>query len=399
MLSQTISLYKNAYTGLTRRIWLLSAVMLINRAGTMVLPFMTLYCTLEKGFSMPLAGAVVGVYGLGALTGAFIGGWLSDRIGFYTMQLIALFGGGTLFILLGEMNSFMAICSCTFLLSMVNESFRPANATAIAYYSAPENMTRSFSLIRLAINLGWGFGSAVGGFLASVSYKWLFWVDGGTNIFAGILLLVLLPRVSTSQQKKAVKKTKTGQSPYKDRTYLIYIGFKVLFAICFFQLFTTVPLFFKSELHLDEFWIGVVMALNGIIIAVFEMVIVFRLEGRRPYLQLITYGTILTGLSYMALNLPLSSGLTVAIISTLLVTIGEMVAMPFMNSYYISRSNESNRGQYAALYTMAWSAAQVIGSSTGTQLAYRVGFNNLWWIVGGICMLTAAGYYQMLRKS
>jgi predicted MFS family arabinose efflux permease len=399
MLSQTISLYKNAYTGLTRRIWLLSAVMLINRAGTMVLPFMTLYCTLEKGFTMPMAGWVVGIYGLGAMTGAFTGGWLSDKIGFYTMQLIALFGGGTLFLLLGEMNSYVAICICTFFLSMINEAFRPANATAIAYYSAPENITRSFSLIRLAINLGWGFGSAMGGFLASVSYKWLFWVDGGTNIFAGILLLILLPSVTVSQQKKAAKKVKTGQSPYKDRTYLIYIGFKVLFAICFFQLFTTVPLFFKSELHLDEFWIGAVMALNGIIIAVFEMVIVFRLEGRRPYLQLITYGTILTGLSYMALNLPLSSGLTVAIISTLLVTIGEMVAMPFMSSYYISRSNESNRGQYAALYTMAWSAAQVIGSSTGTQLAYSVGFNNLWWIVGGICMLTAAGYYQMLRKS
>jgi predicted MFS family arabinose efflux permease len=284
-------------------------------------------------------------------------------------------------------------------LHILSEAFRPANATAIAYYSAAENMTRSFSLIRLAINLGWGFGSALGGFLASVSYKWLFWVDGGTNIFAGILLLLLLPRVSVSQQKKQAKKATTGLSPYKDKTYLIYIGFKVLFAICFFQLFTTVPLFFKKELHLNEFWIGVVMALNGIIIAVFEMIIVFKLEGRRPYLQLITYGTILTGISYMALNLPLGSGLIVAIVSTLLITIGEMVAMPFMNSYYIARSNESNRGQYAALYTMAWSAAQVIGSSTGTQVAHAVGFNNLWWIVGGICMITAAGYYKLQSKS
>jgi predicted MFS family arabinose efflux permease len=365
----------------------------------MVLPFMTLYCTLEKGFTMPMAGMVVAIYGLGSLTGAFIGGWLSDRIGFYVMQLAALFGGGTLFILLGEMQSYLAICICTFFLSMINEAFRPANATAIAYYSSPENMTRSFALIRLAINLGWGFGSALGGFLASVSYHWLFWVDGGTNIFAGILLWILLPRVTVAQQKKVAKKSNKGSSPYKDKTYLLYICFKVLFAICFFQLFTTVPLFFKSQLHMSEFWIGTVMALNGIIIAIFEMIIVFKLEGRRPYLQLISFGAMLTGLSYLALNLPLSSGLTVAIMSTLLVTIGEMVAMPFMNSYYISRSNESNRGQYAALYTMAWSAAQVIGSSTGTQLAYKLGFANLWWLTGGICLLTAAGYYQMLHKS
>jgi predicted MFS family arabinose efflux permease len=373
--------------------------MLINRSGTMVLAFMTLYCTLQKHFTMPMAGWVVALYGLGSLTGAFIGGWLSDRIGFYTVQLTALLGGGTLFIILGEMNAYPAVCICIFFLGMVNESFRPANATAIAYYSTPENMTRSFSLIRLAINLGWGFGSALGGFLAAVSYKWLFWVDGCTNIFAALMLLLLLPRVSVTQQQKTAKKNTKGLSPYKDTTYLVYIGFKILFAICFFQLFTTVPLYFKSALHLNEFWIGAVMALNGIVIALFEMVLVHKLEGRLHYLKLITYGTLLVALSYMALNLPFATGLMVAVISTLLVTLGEMVAMPFMNSYYIARSNESNRGQYAALYTMAWSAAQVIGSTTGTLVAYSIGFNNLWWIVGGICLLTAAGYYSLLRKS
>jgi hypothetical protein len=75
-----------------------------------------------------------------------------------------------------------------------------------------------------------------------------------------------------------------------------------------------------------------------------------------------------------------------------------MIAMPFMNSYYISRSSEGNWGQYAALYTMAWSAAQVIGSTTGTQIAYSAGFNNLWWIIGGVSLLTAAGYYGLQAK-
>lgn len=398
MLSQTIHLYKNAYNGLTRHIWLLSVVMLINRSGTMVLPFMTLYCTKQMHFTMPMAGVVMALYGLGSMTGAFIGGWMSDKIGFYRMQLIALFGGGSLFMLLGQMPSFATICICTFLLSMVNESFRPANASAIAHYSTAENRTRSFALIRLAINIGWGVGSALGGFLASISYHWLFWVDGATNILAGILLLLLLPPAKGKPAPKA-KTTQSGKaSAYRDKTYLVYIGLKVLFAICFFQLFTTVPLYFNEGLHLSEFWIGVVMSLNGIIIAVFEMVIVYKLEGKHRYLRLITYGTLLVALSYFALNLPLASGLLVALISTIMVTIGEMVAMPFMNSYYIARTNESNRGQYAALYTMAWSAAQSIGSGTGTLLAYRLGFANLWWTVGSICIITAVGYYGMLRK-
>jgi predicted MFS family arabinose efflux permease len=163
-------------------------------------------------------------------------------------------------------------------------------------------------------------------------------------------------------------------------------------------LFTTIPLYFKEGLHINEFWIGALMSVNGLVIALFEMVIVFKLEGRIPYLRLMTYGSIIMAISFFVLNIPFMHGFIIAAVSTLLITIGEMVAMPFMNSYYISRSTEGNRGQYAAYYTMAWSAAQVIGSTVGTLIAFATGFNNLWWIIGAICLLTALGYNKLLHK-
>lgn len=400
MVNATINLYRNAYAGLTRRVWLLALVMLINRSGTMVLAFMTLYIN-HIGYSTKLAGFVVAVYGIGSLVGAFIGGKISDRFGFYYTQFFSLFCGGVLFITLGQMKTYASICVCTFFLAMVNESFRPANATAIAHYSTPQNRTQSFSIIRLAINLGWGVGGALGGFLASVNYHLLFWVDGVTNIFAAFLLLRVLPKVSLSQQQqlhKTVEKKVKIKPVYADTTFIYFIGLQVLFSICFFQLFTTIPLYFKEGLHINEFWIGIIMAMNGIIIALVEMVIVFKLEGRRPYLRLITYGTIIMAMSFFVLNIPFLHGFAIAVLSMLLMTVAEMTAMPFMNSYYIARSSESNRGQYAAYYTMAWSAAQVIGSTSGTQIAYAIGYNNLWWIIGAICLLTAFGYQKLLTK-
>ena len=400
MLSATINLYRNAYTGLNRRMWLLAVVMLINRSGTMVLPFMTLYCK-HIGYSTKQAGFVVAIYGIGSMIGAFFGGRISDRFGFYYTQFFSLLSGGLLFITLGQMNTYYSICVCTFFLSMVNESFRPANATAIAHYSTSQNRTQSFSVVRLAINLGWGLGGALGGFLASINYHLLFWVDGLTNISAAFLLIWLLPKVSLAQQRNLTKAKKDIIKPasaHADKTFLYFIGLKILFAICFFQLFTTIPLYFKEGLHVNEFWIGIVMAMNGVIIALFEMVIVFKLEGRLPYLKLMTYGTILMAVSFFILNIPLSSGLFIAILSTLVITLAEMTTMPFMNSWYISRSTEGNRGQYAALYIMAWSAAQVIGSTSGTQIAYAVGFNNLWWIAGICSLLTAIGYNWLLSR-
>ena len=91
-ISSTWSLYKNAYSGLSRSTWLLSLVMLVNRSGTMVLPFMTIYLT-GIGFTLFQAGIVVGLFGAGSICGGYIGGKLTDKIGFYRIQLITLFGG------------------------------------------------------------------------------------------------------------------------------------------------------------------------------------------------------------------------------------------------------------------------------------------------------------------
>ena len=401
MINATVQLYKDSYAGVTKRIWLLGTVMLINRSGTMVLAFMTLYCK-HLGFSIQQGGFVVAVYGIGAVAGAYLGGKISDTFGFYFTQFAALFFGGILFIVLGQMRSYEAICICTFFLSMVNESFRPANATAISHYSTAATRTQAFSLVRLAINIGWGIGSALGGLLASINYHLLFWVDGLTNITASLFLLFLLPKVSLQQQKTNpvhAPVLQKASKPYRDKPFMIFLGLQVLFSLCFFQLFTTIPLYFKDGLLLSEFAIGAVMAMNGILIAVIEMVLVFKLEGRRPYLILMSHGTILMAFAFLLLNLPFLNGLLIALIFMLVMTLSEMVAMPFMNSYYISRSSENNRGQYAGLYTMAWSVAQVIGSSIGALTANKLGYVNLWLIIAAICLLTAWGYLRLHKKS
>lgn len=175
MLTATLRLYRNAYTGLSLHTWYLSAVMLINRSGTMVLPFMTIYCTQALHFSLTQAGFVMGLFGLGAIAGAYIGGRITDKFGFYPQQVAALLLGGVMFIITGYLHTYISLCIGTFILSVCNESFRPANATAVAFYNSnPDSITRSFSLNRLAINLGWAVGGALGGFIASVNYNLLF---------------------------------------------------------------------------------------------------------------------------------------------------------------------------------------------------------------------------------
>jgi predicted MFS family arabinose efflux permease len=399
MLGRTISLYTNAYSGLSKSTWLLSLVMLVNRSGTMVIPFMTIYLTQPPmGYSIGQAGLVMGIFGLGAICGGFMGGRLTDLLGFHRVQLVTLTGGGILFMVLGQMKSYPLICLCTFLLSVVNEAFRPANSTAIAHYCKEENRTRSYSLNRLAINLGWAVGGAIGGILASINYHLLFWVDGITNILAAILLRYFLADVSAPAPiHREATADKLAGSPYQDKVYLKFIGCTILFAACFFQVFTILPVYYKRTLHLPEYMIGLLMTFNGLIITLFEMVLVFKLEGKRKNLFYIFNGTCLVALSFLLLNiLPLSTFFAFACM--LLVTIGEIIAMPFMNSFWIARTAKANRGQYAGLYTIAWSTAQALGPSGGSQVVEHFGFRTLWWSIGGVCLLSALGFRWLSSK-
>src|SRR5574338_932104 len=197
MIRSSLALYRNAYSGLSQSIWWQALVMFVNRSGTMVIPFMTVYLTHHLHYSIAQAGLVMAAYGAGSIVGAFAGGRISDRIGFYPVQFWSLLSNGIMFIVLGQMSQLWRIGLCIFIMSSVGESFRPANAAAIAAYSNETNRTRSYSLNRLAVNLGFSIGPAMGGFLSAISYRWLFWVDGITCIIAAMLLRIFLRPVKT----------------------------------------------------------------------------------------------------------------------------------------------------------------------------------------------------------
>lgn len=188
------------------------------------------------------------------------------------------------------------------------------------------------------------------------------------------------------------------QSAYKDKTYLFFALITMLFACCFFQLFNNLPVYFSKELNFSKPFIGLLMSANGIIIALVEMVLIYKLEGKRNNMIYISMGVFLVGLSFLLLNMP-GASVAVAISMIVLVTFGEILSMPFMNSYWITRTQPSNRGQYAALYTMAWSAAQTLGPMGGAQIAEHAGFNILWWTVGGLCIIASFSFWKLYRNS
>ncbi|MES2566681.1 MAG: MFS transporter [Bacteroidota bacterium] len=400
MIGRTISLYKISFTGLSRESWLLSFIMLINRSGTMVLPFMTLYLTgKELHRSLSEAGFVMAMFGFGSIVGAYFGGKFSDKVGFYKVQLFALLSGGCMFVILGQLKSYPLICMATFLLSMVNEAFRPANSSAIAFYSTAENRTRSYSLNRLSINLGWAVGASIGGLIAAYDYEMLFWVDGITNLLAAFLLFTFLkPAVLKKKEKVLTEEMPETISAYKDKTYFAFLLYMTLFSLCFVQLFTTIPKYFRDNLLLNEKYIGLMMAVNGIIIVAIEMVMVYTLEKKNRGITYIVIGVMMCALSFLSLLLP-GNPKYIALLMILFISFGEIMAMPFMTTFWIQRTNDQNRGQYAALYTISWGLGNTLGPFLCSALVDASNFTVEFVALGFILLCSAYGFYSLGKKS
>lgn len=396
MIRKATTYYLNSYKGLSKEIWLLSFVNLINRCGMMVVPFMMLYLTSQLGCSISKASVVMSLWGIGAFLGSYIGGKLTDKIGFRKVQFYSLFFGGIGFIIVGQLHNYYFICISTFLLATTNEMFRPANTAALANFSTKETRVRSFTLMRLSFNLGWSLGAGIGGFIAHYSYELLFWIDGATNILSAILFMLLLPNVKTTTDESTLTLSK-AESVLKDKQFVYFLIISFIFLCCFVQLFSNLPVFYKQIVHLQENQIGFLSAWNGILIVLAEMTLIFWISKNWSQQKAVTFGVCMHAVAYlMAAIIPLNY--STAFIMMTFITLSEMFSFSVLVNFWMDRTNENNRGQYAAFWTMTWATAQTIAPFIGSLIIDNYSFQIWWSLIVVLSLIAAYFYHQLIRN-
>ena len=371
--------YINTFRGLSLEVWWLSLITFINRSGTMVIPFLSLYLNEDLHFSFPDIGWIMSFFGLGSVFGTWVGGKLTDKIGYYKVMLLSLILTGFLFVFLQYATTFNQFCLGIFVIMLVADAFRPAMFVALSAYSKPKNKTRSVTLIRLAINLGFSAGPAIGGLIITgIGYEGLFWTDGITCVLAAFLLLKVL-------HPKKVKvldevKVENPVSAYEDKPFWIFFIAMFIFGFVFMQYFSTMPLYYKDHHFLSELEIGLLMGLSGLFIFLFEMPLIKWLEDSKvSKVKLIALGLFLVAISFIILNL--TSWVGVLIIGILLMSTGEMIAFPFSNAFAIERAEKGNQGEYMAFYSMSFSLAHIFSHNIGMQMIDKFGFETSWTVI------------------
>lgn len=399
MVKKIINSYKDSFRGLSNEVWWLALITFINRAGTMVLPFLSLYLTEDLNLTLAQVGWIMSSFGIGSLLGSWLGGKLTDSIGFYSVMFWSLLLTGFLFIGLQFVSTFYGFVIGIFLTMTIADSFRPAMFVSLKAYSKLENQTRSLTLIRLAINLGFSFGPFLGGIIiTTIGYSGLFWVDGITCILAVLLMkFVLKQRKNIKKEPKIPLGINTKiVSVYKDKPYWVFLVIVFLMGFIFLQLFTTMPLYYKEIHFLTEVQIGLLISINGFLIFLFEMPLIHYIEKKLlDRMKIITWSLILIALSYTVLNSTNWSG--ILIVGMLFITLGEMLAFPFTNNFAMNRAPIGKEGRYLALYSMAFSFAHIFSAKTGMEVIDRFGFTANWYLMGGLGLLAVILMF-ILRK-
>jgi predicted MFS family arabinose efflux permease len=388
MLKTALRRYINNFKGFRREVWILAIITFINRAGTMVLPFLSKYLKENLHFTYGQVGWIMVAFGLGSMLGSWLGGKLTDKIGFYKIMIFSLFTSGILFFILQYITSFWGLCFGMFTIMAVADMFRPAMFVSLSVYAKPENRVRALSLVRLSVNLGFAAGPTLGGLIIlGMGYQGLFWIDGSSCIIA-ILIFAL-----TVKEKKRIPLA-AGEIPvilnrksiYKDKPFWLLLFTIFIIVMVFFQIFTTLPLYHHEKFGLTEFQTGMLLSLNGLLVFLLEMPIVSIVERKNiNKIKVISYGALFVALGYYILLI--DSWMYILVLSIIFLSIGEIFAFPFSNAVALNRAPKGQEGEYMGLFTMSFSLAHIACSKTGLDIIAHFGYQTNWIVMGSLAML------------
>jgi len=378
----------NPWHGISRlpkEIWVLCGTTLINRMGSMALPFLVVYLTNSQEYSAAQAGFVFSVYGIAALVAAPFSGRFSDAIGPLRLMKLSLWLSGIVLILYPLAQSFLFVIIATICWSVITEAFRPAALSIISDVVRPDQRKIAFSTNRFASNLGLSIGPAVGGFLLLYSYPLIFWADGATTLIAALVLT--LKMVHDPKHKRITDIDRdTRTFVLRDRRLLLFAIFVFPAIMTIFQIFSTLPYICVHELGLASSVFGLLFTVNTVLIILLEVPLNIAVS-HWPHRHSMALGGLLIGTGFGGMIF--ATGFWSVVITVVIWTFGEMILLPASSAYVADIAPNEKRGAYMGIYQMTGNAALAFSGWFGMKLLEEFSSSVLWGSVFVLCFISS----------
>ncbi len=377
--------------------WFLWLGTLINRFGSFVIPFLSLYLTSQRQITISLAGLIVSLFGVGAFAAQLVGGELADRLGRRPVMLMSLFVTPVFMALLGFVNSVTMIAGSTLVLGFFSELYRPATGAIVADIVPSSARTRAYGYLYWAVNLGFAFAPILAGFMANINYLWLFIGDALTTFIYGLLIFFRVPETRPEAARKTVHASlrQRIRQVRQEPILLAFTGLTLLIGIVYMQGYVTLPLDMRSH-GLTPADYGMATSANAILVVLLSIQ-VSNLAGKWPRFRAMAVSALLLGIGFGYTGLAFN--LITFVLSVAIWTLGEIAFNAVAPALIADLSPVELRGLYQGIFGSAWGLAFFIGPVLGSWVFEHFGASVLWSASFVIGCVVAVSYLAMSRAA
>lgn len=370
---------------------LLVAGTFINKVGSFIVPFLTIVLRREFHLGERQVGWLLLAYGAGSLVSILTGGALTDRLGRRFTLLLSLGGSGLVALALGFAESIRTFVPLLVLFGFMADLYRPAASSIIGDVLPSSQRASGFAALRLAVNLGFAVGMSLGGILADWNWRLLFFGDGLTTLAYAAVVYLFIAETRPAAPSPAAVHEAGGTSPWRDAVFLQLIAVSFVFAMIFFNHISTLPLTVTGPAGYPARVFGGLVAVNGLVIALFEMGTVDRLRRFRR-LRVAAVGNLLAGAGFALTGLVMHWGWFLA--TVVIWTAGEILTMPFKMAFITDWAPPDRRGRYLSWHGATWSLAIGLNPLLFLPLQAALGDRAYWPLM---LLLALPGTWLLLR--
>ncbi len=396
---------KKTYKEFPDTFWVISFASFIDNIGSfMLMPFISIYMTRTFGIGMIEAGIVFLIVGIGSLIGGIIGGALTDKFGRKSMALYGLLISGLFSVILIFVNDIITLYFVVGLMGIVGSLGGPARGAMVADVLPPDQRAEGYGILRVVVNLSATIGPALGGFLATQSFMWIFIGDAISSVIAAIIFFFKIPETKPTKKVEGTdvpeKPETIGQSMggykdvFRDWKFIFFIGVSMIMSLVYMNMNFTLPVFLNDDLTLSPQIYGWLISMNAFMVVILQFYVTRKVK-KFPALVMIAIGNLLYGIGFAMYGF--ISSIAFVFIAMIIITIGEMIIAPFAQAIAANFAPEDKRGRYMAVY--GWSGLVPMMFGNIAFGAIMDNFNSIWvWYLCGALSIIAVGGYLILHK-
>lgn len=374
-----------------RTFWILFWGSLVNSSGSsMVWPFLTIYLREKLDLPLTTVTLLLTIHSVATLVTTFIAGPIADRFGRKWVMLASMFANSLTYLGMIMATTLQAWVVLMLLMGAFNPIYRVGGDSMVADLVEPSRRPNAYALLRMIINLGIAIGPAAGGFIASVSYTYVFAIAAGASLTFALIILFFVRETMPAHSPAEVSAVKDPAAGYgmalRDYGFLTFCAIYAVAGMAYVMFMVLLPVYAKENFGVVESQYGFIMATNAVMVVLFQYSVTSQVS-RYPRLLVISVGAFFyaVGVGSVALG----QGMAGFLVSMVILTIGELIAMPTSTALTADLAPAEMRGRYMSLYGLTFGIGIGIGPVLGGLLNDHFSPQAIWY--GGFILAFIAG--------